>query len=143
MRILIQSINCIVIEDTWRLYHDIDQVCWQGTHLNIALAFSIPGIILWAFGIPILGFFYIRSFRREVADHEHSTKPMLKRILAARLRLCCGFLTLGYEDKYYYWEIVIMLRKTILVLIMVLLAPYSSGMQSLLATLFLGVCLVI
>ena len=42
-----------------------------------------------------------------------------------------GFLTSGYHDAYYYWEIVLLLRKTALVLLVTFLAPVSSGGQSL------------
>ena len=109
----------------------------------ISSTISIPGIVLWALGLPAMGFFYIRSWKKLVVDREYSTKPLEKREIQTRMRMCCGFLTIGYEERYYYWEIVMMLRKTILVLLMVFLAPYSSGLQSLTATVFLAFCLVL
>ena len=53
------------------------------------------------------------------------------------MKLRLGFLTQGYEDKYYYWEIVLLLRKTVLVLMLTFLAPISAGIQSLSAILLL------
>ena len=38
-----------------------------------------------------------------------------------------GFLTQGYEDEYYYWEVVLLMRKTCLVLVLTFLAPISAG----------------
>ena len=38
-----------------------------------------------------------------------------------------GFLTAGYQDKYYYWEIVLLMRKTAIVLLIVFLSSVSSG----------------
>jgi len=54
-----------------------------------------------------------------------------------------GFLIQGYEDEYYYWEIILLLRKTILVLAMVFLAPISAGIQALCAILLLIMSLAV
>ena len=48
-----------------------------------------------------------------------------------------GFLTAGYDDKYFYWEIVLLSRKSILVIMIVFLSSVSSGVQSLTALFFL------
>lgn len=48
-----------------------------------------------------------------------------------------GFLTAGYDDKYFYWEIVLLSRKSILVIMIVFLSSVSSGVQSLAAVFFL------
>ena len=54
-----------------------------------------------------------------------------------------GFLTAGYSDKYFYWEIVLLMRKTVLVLIIVFLSSVSSGVQSLSAILILTIFFMI
>ena len=54
-----------------------------------------------------------------------------------RVKLRLGFLTIGYEEEFYFWEIVLLLRKTILVLLMTFLAPVSAGIQSLSAIILL------
>ena len=54
-----------------------------------------------------------------------------------------GFLTAGYDDKYFYWEIVLLMRKTVLVLIIVFLSSVSSGVQSLTAILILTIFFMI
>ena len=46
-------------------------------------------------------------------------------------------------DDYYYWEIVLLLRKTFLVLMMTFLAPVSGGVQSLSAILTLIAFLIL
>ena len=50
-----------------------------------------------------------------------------------RFRLRYGFLTNGYKDEFYYWEVVILFRKTVFILFMVFMAPVSSGVQALCA----------
>ena len=52
---------------------------------------------------------------------------MIYRNMYKRFKMELGFLIQGYEDEYYYWEIILLLRKTILVLAMVFLAPISAG----------------
>ena len=57
---LASSINCTEIEDTPRLYDDLEEICYQGLHLQIIYFVTIPGLTLWAFGIPLLSFFLLR-----------------------------------------------------------------------------------
>ena len=45
-----------------------------------------------------------------------------------------GFLVAGYTEQYYFWEIVILVRKSIVVIFIVFLSSVSSGMQSLVST---------
>ena len=56
-----------------------------------------------------------------------------------RFKVRLGFLTAGYDDTYYMWEIVLLMRKTVLVLLIVFLSSVSSGVQSLSAILILTV----
>jgi len=51
--IIAKSINCIEIEETSRLFDDLEEVCYEGTHLLIVLTVSVPGLIAWAAGIPV------------------------------------------------------------------------------------------
>ena len=51
--------------------------------------------------------------------------------MSDRFGLRFGFLTSGYKTEFYFWEILIILRKTVLVLLITFLAPISKGVQSL------------
>jgi len=37
----------------------MDFECWKGTHLIFTLAFSLPVLILWSFGIPLTGIIFL------------------------------------------------------------------------------------
>ena len=139
---LAQSINCTSIEGTPRLYDDLEEICYQDKHLIVIYAISIPGLIIWAFGLPLLGFYLTRRFLHQLRESEFHSDPRIYNNLQARFKLRLGFLTQGYEDRYYYWEVVLLLRKTILVLLLTFLAPVSSGVQSLSAILLLIFSLV-
>lgn len=65
---LASSLNCTKIEDTPRLYDDLEEICYEGRHLKIVKYVSIPGLILWAFGIPLLGFFLLRRGFAQLDD---------------------------------------------------------------------------
>ena len=54
-----------------------------------------------------------------------------------------GFLTAGYDDKFFYWEIVLLARKSFLVVLIVFLSSVSSGVQSLAAVLMMTIFLII
>ena len=103
----------------------------------IVFSVSIPGLIIWAFGMPLLAFYVVRRARINLAALEFHSDPVIYNTMRDRNKLRLGFLTQGYEDKYYYWEVVLLLRKTVLVLLMTFLAPVSAGVQSLSAILML------
>ena len=124
---LAQSINCTDLEGTLRLYEDLEEVCFQGRHLQIVFFISTPGLIIWAFGIPFLGLFLVRRFLHQITQVQFHSDPKILSTLQARFKLQLGFLTQGYQDEFYYWEIVLLLRKTILVLLLTFLAPISPG----------------
>ena len=56
------SINCVDIEGTSRLYDDLEQVCYTGLHLKVVHFISIPGFILWVFGIPLYALYLLRKW---------------------------------------------------------------------------------
>eukprot|EP01061_Rhynchopus_euleeides_P004000 TRINITY_DN13324_c0_g1_i1.p1 TRINITY_DN13324_c0_g1~~TRINITY_DN13324_c0_g1_i1.p1 ORF type:complete len:3864 (+),score=1206.32 TRINITY_DN13324_c0_g1_i1:51-11594(+) len=75
-----------------------------GMYRTLALAFAF----LYGAGLPLVGFLVLREKR-----HKLYTKQTLGRL---------GFLYAGYRQTKYYWEMVTMLRKALLVLIVVALA---------------------
>ena len=140
---LASSINCTVIEGTNRLYADLEEICFEGNHLLAVYCITIPGLVLWAFGMPILGLILVRRGLRHLEENKFHSNPQIYKGLLQRFRLRLGFLTQGYNEDFYYWEIVLLLRKTILVLMLTFLAPVSAGIQSLSAILLLIFALVL
>ncbi len=90
---LASSINCTSIEGTPRLYDDLEEVCYEGRHLKVIYSISIPGLLLWAFGIPFLGLYLIRRSRRVLQAAEFNSDPVIYKNLSARMSLRLGFLT--------------------------------------------------
>jgi hypothetical protein len=90
---LAQSINCTSIEGTPRLYNDLEEVCYQGRHMSIIYGVSIPGLILWAFGMPFLGAYLLRRNLRALEEVKFNSDPKIHGSLEARHKLRLGFLT--------------------------------------------------
>ena len=95
--------------------------------MSVVYAVALPGLTIWAFGIPLLGLYLVYRARYKLAELQFHSDPSIYEEMKARNKLRLGFLTQGFEDEYYYWEIILLLRKTILVLLLTFLAPISAG----------------
>ena len=101
------------------------------------LTVSAPGLLAWAAGIPI--FALVKLFRNvgHLEKIKKFTEGKQHADLLRSFKVRLGFLTAGYDDKYFYWEIVLLMRKTVIVLMIVFLSSISSGVQSLSSILIL------
>ena len=122
-----ESINCTSIDGTMRLYSDLEEECYAGDHVYILMFVAIPGLILWAFGMPL---FYLRRLKKQreqlvLQQRLNDDDEYLAKLQSFKMQL--GFLTSGYRDRFYYWEVVLLLRKTLLVILVTFLAPVSGG----------------
>ncbi len=88
------------------LLADLSQRCYHGAHLRYFALTTLPMLIFYVIGIPALGFFLL--FR-----NQHKLRN------DARVQLKYAFLFAGYKDDRYYWEVVIMARKVVLVTVAV------------------------
>lgn len=135
--ILAKSINCVKIEGVNRLFDDLEEECYTGTHLLMILCVSTPGLIAWAIGIPLYALYKLQSNMAALIAIKEYADGKQHADLLKRFKVRLGFLTAGYDDKYFYWEIVLLSRKSILVIMIVFLSSVSSGVQSLAAIFFL------
>lgn len=105
----------------------MEEKCYEGTHLLILLAVSLPGLIFWAAGIPAYAMWKLfKNVAALEAIKEKATGGGFEDLMRSfKVRL--GFLTAGYDDKFFYWEIVLLARKSLLVVLIVFLSSVSSG----------------
>ena len=118
---LAKSLSCKEIEGVNRLYEDLEEKCYEGSHLLMILTVSVPGLIVWAIGIPV---FALCKILRNIEKLRYIRKMKIALrseavIMKHKVRL--GFLTSGFDNRYYYWEIVLLFRKTLIVLLIVFL----------------------
>ena len=98
-------------DETWWLVQDYNVKCWEGDHAFYWLVLALPGVVLWGFGLPILFLFVV------VRLHPLRTVKSLKGI--------SKYFYTGYRTKHYHWELLILVKKLILISIGSLLAHYS------------------
>jgi hypothetical protein len=95
--------------------------------MKLVLTLTIPAIFLFSLGVPL-------GFLSQLRKEKHNLDDL-------SVREKFGFLYGGYSYENYYWEIVIMLRKVMLVLATVLSKMVGNIPQGLLVYLVISVFL--
>lgn len=108
--------GCPVDCPSRRLYHDLDVCCHDPSALGVMYGIGIPATMLYAFGIPIFAGALLYRARDNLDD--------------TRVVATLGFLQEGYRRDQFYWEVVIMARKLIVVCIAVFLEPWGAAVQT-------------
>jgi hypothetical protein len=101
--------------------------CWDDNHISHILMVVLPGILIWGIIAPGICLAVLIHNRRNL------------RSLQVRLRL--GFLFNGYNNKYYYWEFLIMYRKILIIFCSTFLTSISISLQALTVSILLTVSL--
>ena len=73
---------------------------------------ALPSLIVWGLGIPLFAFILLNMERHRLDKVE--------------VRQKLGFLFRGYKKDFFYWEIVIMYRKIIMVIIAVVIQSMGA-----------------
>jgi len=98
---------------------DLDIRCWHGSHTEYAILIALPGFLVWGLAAPIMVAIPIIKNRGNLRNSE--------------VRSRFGYLILGYAQRTYWWEFVILYRKISIVTIAVFFAPSSTAIQGHLA----------
>ena len=126
---MFNSFNCMKVDDDYRLVDDIVNVCYKGEHLKYMGFLTLPGVILWAFGIPAFAFYLLLREKKSV---DRIMKiPKLERTdedkeVLYKIKVKYGFLFSGYRIERLYWEVVLMYRKLFIIMVCVFLSVVSS-----------------
>ena len=135
-------------EDLHVLRSDIGLRCFEGEHEQWLLPITIPSIVLWVIGIPLAagltmwyhrneGFLFTRSKRKGADD---DGEWMLYSLTVQRK---FAFLYKGYEEPYYYWELVVLSRKMCFVVIDVLGEELGPVIQTVFALVVVSIALLL
>jgi hypothetical protein len=109
----LQVFNCVdfASEGTSYLMIDLDEQCWEGDHKFYAVRFGIPTILVWIVGFPCAAFIYLFRNRSDLSN------KMIRNTL--------GFLYIGLKDKSFYWELLNLLLKIVIIGVNVFLSKYD------------------
>jgi hypothetical protein len=128
-RISMRFFTCQKIGEVSYLEADYSVQCWTKEHLLWALGLGISMLIVYAFGIPFTAFTMLYRIKKGNKLDEK--------------RNIYGFLYVGFKVQYYYWEVVIMLRKLFFAFTAVVLRSFGQDIQATVALGFLTICLII
>ena len=102
-------------------------------------AVAFPSIGVWVLGIPLIAFIILRKNKRiiDLMGKKQITKAENEEII--QLKTKYGFLFSGFEARAYFWEVVIMYRKILIIASSVFLSTVSAESQ-VLVVIFIVVC---
>ena len=123
---------CVDVEEAFYLRKDVQLQCHTAEHNLMTIFVAVPGILLYVLGWPLL-VYRVLSKRRQ--------KLHLNGLSGQATRSTYGFLYRGYSRNRYYWEIVIMLRKTAMVIVATFGLRCTVPTQGLLALFVISVAL--
>ena len=113
----LSSFGCIAIPpgDTW-LRAETANKCWDGLHLTYSLAVALPAVCLWSAGIPALALLLLVRHRKQLWE--------------GRKRDMMGFLCVGYQKKFFFWEILTIYRKACVATLQIFMSGFSISTQA-------------
>ena len=124
VRMQFELFSCQTICGVEYLTKDEQEPCWisGSRHERYAFAVAIPGLLLYVVVLPTVTLLYLWS-------HRHSL--MTDRTIIFRW----GLLFSGYNKHRWFWELVVVLRKILLILIVTFARSNASQLHFALGTL--------
>ena len=113
LKTTMQLYACTNIEGTFYLDIFMDDKCWSGDHKQYAVTVAFPGLILWGLGLPFMAFYKLKKLNNQRLLKIKEKKEVY------------GFLYLGYSRQKYWWELVILSRKVIILIALIWLNRIS------------------
>jgi hypothetical protein len=101
--------------------------CWEGGHLKYGLTISLPGIIVWALGVPTIVLIIISKRYRHLSSDTN--------------KVIFGFIYNGYKQSRFFWEFVILYRKILIICVAVFMTELVESLQALTLVIILLVSL--
>jgi hypothetical protein len=117
LKMTLSPFSCQEINSEYWLTDDMSIKCWEGMHLTYTLGVALPGLILWGGAVPLTATIFVFRNRQQFDD--------------LKIKQRYGFITTGYVDEHYYWEIVIMYRKMFVISASLFFASLSVDLQTL------------
>jgi hypothetical protein len=99
----------------WYFSVDLQVECYIGYHLTMVLLVGVPKVLLYIFGLPILGLYIMYQ------NHEKRSE--------AKIKYRYGLLYSGYRPGMLYWEVVTAFRKVFVAGLAVLASDIGVSMQ--------------
>ena len=106
--------HCTRVGDELRMTQQLDLPCYDRVHSQWILMLAFPAMLLFIVGIPALSWNMLHKHVKRKSLHADSTRFKL------------GFLYAGYKTSHWYWEIIVMGRKVLIIFIGAFFAGYGG-----------------
>ena len=114
---MVDQFNCQYYNNEYRLRKDLQVYCYVGYQLYFTLGVALPGLLIYSIGIPA-GVLYLMRLDKDKLE-------------TINVKQKFGFLINGYKRKFFYWEIILMYRKVLMIFISVFLNGIGLIVQAL------------
>jgi hypothetical protein len=104
LQISTSALKCWEVGGKDYVFIDLEKSCWEGDHLLYALLVASPMILFYGGILP--GYF---MFRLHLVGPSRLTDPSLM--------LRWGMLHSGYREKKFWWEIIVLVRKYLIIVL--------------------------
>ena len=104
LQISTSAFKCWEVGGKDYVFIDLEKSCWKGDHLLYALLVAFPTIVFYGGILP--GYF---MFRLHLVGPSRLTDPSLM--------LRWGMLHSGYREKKFWWEIIVLVRKYLIIVL--------------------------
>jgi hypothetical protein len=82
---------------------DLQEACYKGRHMNLLFLLCLPQVLLFVIGMPLGALLVLWRHRKDL----HNPRTQFR----------WGILYAGYRDELYFWEITIVIRKLVMVMV--------------------------
>lgn len=110
----LKYLTCVEIDGQSYLKIHLKEKCWVESHIFYSIVFIVPFLFFWVVAFPLS--IFLTLYR----------KQQMKGFDVVRKCSKFSFFTDGLKSKYYYWEILLMFKKYILIILSVF--PLSDKM---------------
>ena len=100
-RLCMSALKCPMVGGKLWLMADLQEQCFVGRHKTYIMALTIPCILVYIIGLPLLAVTIIMRNKDHLNDHDFAIRY--------------GLLYLGYRKNREWWEITIVVRKVAIV----------------------------
>lgn len=117
IKITFSPFSCKNIDGDLYLNDDLDVKCWVGAHKLYTLSVALPGGIVWGIFIPVFLIYFT-----------HRNKKFFNEL---HIKQRYGFVIAGFKSERYYWEIVIIYRKILVISASIVFGSLTVELQTL------------
>ena len=122
-------VDCVAIDGIFRVRTYLLEECWVGDHAFYFYCMVLPSLIIWALIYPLFMFYLLYSYNKKMQLSQRSNKILN----------LLSFFTDGLQEKYFYWEVCIMLQKYIFIIF----AIFPSSSQTVLIFMVLSILVML